>query len=234
VTLPSFGIVLTDHPSLGRGAMTDEATLLQILGLLLNPKATDVQNVSAPEYPGAAVFDLSSSADARALAARIIRYANAQQGNAGNVYTLPPQLAAAVRNASQTGSQPRTLAIGVAMAATLALALTILASVRERRRDLALLKALGLRSRQIRAVVAWQTTTILVIAAAVGVPLGIAAGNWIWTRFANSIGVVPLPAVPVAALIAGIAALLVAGNLLALWPAHIAARIAPAATFRTE
>jgi ABC-type antimicrobial peptide transport system permease subunit len=132
------------------------------------------------------------------------------------------------------GSQPRTLAIGVAIAAVLALGLTILASVRERRRDLALLKALGLRSRQIRAVVGWQTTTILVIAIAAGVPLGIAAGNWLWTTFANSIGVVPLPVVPATALVAGIGALLVGGNLLALWPAHLAARIAPAATFRTE
>jgi ABC-type antimicrobial peptide transport system permease subunit len=147
---------------------------------------------------------------------------------------MPPQLGAPVRNASQMGSQPLTLAIGVAIAAILALGLTILASVRQRRRDLALLKALGLRARQIRAVVRWQTTTILVIAIAAGVPLGIAAGNWLWTSFANSIGVVPSPVVPAAELLAGIAALLVAGNLLALWPARLAARIAPAATFRTE
>jgi hypothetical protein len=58
--------------------------------------------------------------------------------------------------------------------------------------------------------------------------------SWTWTLFANSIGVVPLPEVPRTALVLGIAALLVAGNLLALWPARVAARIAPAATFRTE
>ena len=120
----------------------------------------------------------------------------------------------------------------MALAAILALALTVLASVRERRRDLALLKALGLRSGQLRAVVGCQATTILLIAIAAGVPLGITVGHWTWTRFANSIGVVPLPVVPAAALLAGVAALLVAGNLLALWPAHVAARIAPAVTFR--
>jgi hypothetical protein len=234
-TLPSFGIVLTDHVSLGRGAMMDEDTLLTILGYPLSPSLSQsAQAVSTPSYPAAAIFDLSSRPDAKALAARIIRYANSMPGNAGSVYTLPPPLGAPVRNASQMGSQPLALAIGVAIAAVLALALTILASVRERRRDLALLKALGLRSRQIRAVVGWQTTTILVIAAAVGVPLGIAVGNWTWTAFANSIGVVPLSVVPVTALLAGIAALLVAGNLLALWPAQVAARVAPAATFRTE
>jgi ABC-type antimicrobial peptide transport system permease subunit len=135
---------------------------------------------------------------------------------------------------SSPGSPPLTLAIGVAIAAMLALALTILTSVRERRRDLALLKALGMRSLQLRAVVSWQTTTILAIAAVVGVPLGIAIGNWAWSTFANSIGVVPLPFVPATALLAGIAALLVAGNLLAMWPAQMAARVAPAAAFRAE
>ena len=68
--------------------------------------------------------------------------------------------------------------------------------MRQRRRELALLKALGLRARQIRAIIAWQTSTILVVAVAVGVPLGIAAGRWAWTSFANSIGVVPTPVVP--------------------------------------
>jgi hypothetical protein len=234
VTLPSFGIVLTDHVSLGRGAMTDESTLLSILGLPQDPSPSEVENVASPAYPGAAVFDLRSTADANALAARIIRFNNSQPGSEGDLYTMPPQLGAPVRNASQMGSQPLTLAIGVAIAAILALGLTILASVRERRRDLALLKALGLRAGQIRAVVRWQTTTILVIAIAAGLPLGIAAGNWLWTSFANSIGVVPSPVVPAAELLAGVAGLLVAGNLLALWPAHLAARIAPAATFRTE
>jgi hypothetical protein len=234
VTLPSFGVVLTDHVSLGRGAMVDEATLLKIFNLPLDPTVTSDQQVSVPEYPATAIFDLSSQADSRALAAKVIAAANSIPGNAGEFYALSPQVGAAVRNASQMGSQPLTLAIGVAAAAVLALALTILASVRERRRDMALLKALGLRSAQLRAVVGWQTSTILVIAAAVGVPLGIAVGNWAWSTFANSIGVVPLPVVPVTTLLALIAALLVAGNLLALWPAHVAARVAPSATFRTE
>ncbi|HTA04109.1 MAG TPA: ABC transporter permease [Streptosporangiaceae bacterium] len=234
-TLPSFGVGGTDHPSLGRGAMMDEATLLTILRFPLDPTVDQYENaVADPAYPATVIFDLSSRHDAQALANRIIRWANSSPENAGSVYTLPPQLGAPVRNASQMGSQPLTLAIGVAIAAILALALTILASVRERRRDLALLKALGLRSSQLRAVVSWQTTTILVIAAVVGVPLGIAIGNWAWSTFANSIGVVPLPFVPVTALLAGIAALLVAGNLLALWPAQLAARVAPAAAFRAE
>jgi hypothetical protein len=235
VTLPSFGVVQTDHVSLGRGALTDERTLLSIMNLPFSPTPQQYANALAvPAYPAAIVFDLRTGAEVSALKNKIINWADSTPENAGSYYELPPQIGAPVLDATDMGSQPRTLAIGVAIAAILALALTVLASVRERRRDLALLKALGLRSGQVRTVVTSQATTSLLIAIAAGVPLGIAAGNWTWIRFANSIGVVPLPVVPGAALLAGVAALLVAGNLLALWPAHVAARIAPAATFRSE
>jgi hypothetical protein len=230
VTLPSFGVNLTDHVSLGRGAMMEENTLLAVQGF---PPDTATSTAAATtSYPSAAAIDVSSPADARALAARII--AASPDGTPGGTYQLGPQLGAPVVNASQMGSQPVALAVGVAAAAVLALGLTILASVRRRRHDLALLKALGLRPGQVRAVIAWQTSTILVIATVVGVPLGIAGGRWAWSSFATAIGVVPFTVVPSASLVAGVAALFVAGNLLASGPALIAARIAPAATFRTE
>jgi ABC-type antimicrobial peptide transport system permease subunit len=188
--------------------------------------------VSSPSYPSAAAIDVSPRADASALASRITT-AN-PDGTPGGTYQLGPQRGAPVLNASQMGSQPLALATGVAAAAVLALGLTVLASVRQRRRELALLKALGLRGRQLRAVVAWQTSITLVVATAVGVPLGLVAGRWAWASFANAIGVVPTPVVPQLSLVAGVAALLVAGNLLAAGPAAIAARIPPATTLRAE
>ncbi len=230
VTLPSFGGGLADHVSLGRGAMMNEGTLLAVQGL--PPDSARFVARASTSYPSAAAIDVSSRADARALAARIT--AANPDGTPGGTYQLGPQLGAPVINASQMGSQPLALAIGVAVAAVLALGLAILASVRRHRRDLALLKALGLRPRQVRAVIAWQTSTILVIATIAGVPLGIVAGRWAWTSFATAIGVVPSAAVPAASLVIGVAALFVAGNLLASGPALIAARIAPAATLRAE
>jgi hypothetical protein len=230
VTLPSFGAGLTDHVSLGRGGMLEEGTLLAVQGL--PPESAASGTTASTSYPSAAAIDVSSGADARALAARIITADPG--GGPGGTYQLGPQLGAPVVNASQMGSQPLALAIGVAAAAVLALGLAILGSVRRRRRDLALLKALGLRPRQVRAVIAWQASTILVLATIVGVPLGIAGGRWAWTSFASAIGVVPATVVPGVSLAAGVAALFVAGNLLASGPALIAARIAPAATLRSE
>ena len=67
-----------------------------------------------------------------------------------------------------------------------------------------------------------------------GVPLGVAAGHWAWAAFATSLGAVPVAVVPVLALLAGFAVLLVAGNLLAAVPGAVAARTPPAAVLRAE
>jgi predicted lysophospholipase L1 biosynthesis ABC-type transport system permease subunit len=87
---------------------------------------------------------------------------------------------------------------------------------------------------QLRAVVAWQTTITLMIAVAIGGPLGVAGGRWAWQSFAGSLGAVPVSEVPLAVLILGLAALVAAGNLLASVPAAVAARTPPGAALRAE
>jgi hypothetical protein len=145
-----------------------------------------------------------------------------------------PDGAAAVVNAGQLGGQPIALALGLAAAAVLSLALTVLSLIRRRRQELALLKALGMTRRQVRVVIAAQTTLTLLLAEAVGGPLGIVGGRLAWQGFARSLGVVPVVEVPVLALILGLAALVVAGNLIACGPAAVAARTRPAAGVRAE
>jgi predicted lysophospholipase L1 biosynthesis ABC-type transport system permease subunit len=220
VTLPSFGLILADHVSLGRGAMLPEHTLLAI-GSPSFP--ADLSSVAIDMAPG-------SPADARRLVGWII--SADPDHSPGGMYPLGPERGAAILNTAQMGSQPLTLAL--AGAAVLALALTVLASVRQRRRQLAVLKTLGLRRRQPRAIVAWQASTILVIAALAGVPAGVAAGRWAWASFASSVGFVPVTVVPLFTLFLGSLALLATGNLLALIPAAVAARTPPAAALRTE
>jgi ABC-type lipoprotein release transport system permease subunit len=150
----------------------------------------------------------------------------------GMTQLLSRPLAAEVSNASGMSGQPLALAVGLAVAAVLSLGLTVLAGVRRRRRELALLKTLGMTRRQVRAIVAWQTTVTLVLAVAAGLPLGLALGRWAWQAFAGSLGVVPVTAVPALALVAGTAALLIAGNVLTALPGRVAARTAPAVTLR--
>ena len=232
VTLPSMGLTLADHVSLGRGAMLDDSTLLAIEGLLNVPQGAATEAVSAPAFPSAVAIDLAPGTNAAPLVARI---ADAGPGDTpGGTYQQPRVLGAAIVNAAQMGSQPLALALALAAAALLSLAVALLASVRQRRPELALLKTLGLTKRQVRAVVAWQASVILLVAVLVGVPLGILAGRWAWSGFAASLGVVPVTVIPGLALLAGLAALFAAGNLLTSIPASVAARTKPAATLRTD
>jgi ABC-type lipoprotein release transport system permease subunit len=110
----------------------------------------------------------------------------------------------------------------------------VVTGARQRRRDLAILRTLGLASRQVVATVLWQSAAIAVAATGVGVPAGIVAGRWSWYLLAVSLGVADDPAVPVPQTLALIPAALVIACVLAIAPATRAARIRPAAVLRAE
>ncbi|MGP8001536.1 MAG: FtsX-like permease family protein [Streptosporangiaceae bacterium] len=236
VTLPSIGLTIADHVSLGRGAMLADSTLLAAQGL--SPESSFRQSVSSPvavpAFPSAVAIDLARGTSGNALAARI-SHAN-PGGTPGGTYQLPLNRThgAAIVEAAGMGSQPLALALAVAAGAVLSLALALLALVRQRRRELALLKALGLTRRQVMAAVAWQASVILGVAGLAGVPLGVAVGHWAWAAFATSLGAVPVTVVPLPALLAWFVVLVVTGNLLAAGPAAVAARTPPAVLLRAE
>ena len=235
VTLPSFGVAISQHVSLGQGAMLSERALLTVQGLTSHGLQSALESSQAA--PSAVAIDLIPGTSAAQRAALVHRITSANpDGSPGGTYELGLHRAraAAIVNATQMGGQPLALALGLAAAAMLSLALTVLTSVRRRRRELALLKTLGMTRRQLRAIVAWQTTLTLVIALVVGVPLGVAAGRWAWHGFAGSLGVAPVTVVPALLLAAGCAAVILAGNLLASVPAAVAARTPAAGMLRTE
>ncbi|MEA2567368.1 MAG: putative transport system permease protein, partial [Actinomycetota bacterium] len=114
-----------------------------------------------------------------------------------------------------------------------ALGHTLLTSIRRRRRDFAILKAIGFVPGQIAGVVAWQATILAAWAGLVGVPLGIALGRWTWRSIADQAGVDPSIVYPL--LIASILpAAVVLANVLALIPARLAAHTQVAQALRSE
>jgi hypothetical protein len=138
------------------------------------------------------------------------------------------------RPRSRSSSAAVLLAAGLAVGAVAALGLTLTASVRRRRRDLALLKALGFTRRQLAACVAWQPTVAATIGIIAGIPLGIALGRWLWVLFAHQIYAVPRPTVPALLLACiGLGALVLA-NVAAALPGRYAARTPTALVLRTE
>jgi len=129
---------------------------------------------------------------------------------------------------------PAILGASLGAAALAALGLTLLASVRRRRRDLAVLKILGFTRSQLSAVVAWQSNVAVAIGTIVGVPVGIGIGRTLWDLFARQLNVVPSPAVPVASIILIALGALVLANVVAAVPGRIAARTPAALLLRTE
>jgi ABC-type antimicrobial peptide transport system permease subunit len=131
-------------------------------------------------------------------------------------------------------STPLVLALVLALLASATVAHALWSAVRRRRRDLAMLATLGLTRRQISATVAWQATTVGVLALLIGVPLGIVGGRWAWGLLADDLGTLSEPRVPLLALAIGVPVVLLLCNAVAFVPGRIAARLRPAVVLRSE
>ena len=157
---------------------------------------------------------------------------SADGGAAGGVVgVLRP---AEIVNYRSMGSTPALLGATLAVGAVAALALTLVASVRRRRRELALLKTLGFTRRQLASVIAWQSTIAVGIGVIIGVPLGIIIGRALWGEFARAIHVVPRPTVPALAITLIAIGAVVLANLVAAIPGRQAARTQTAVLLRAE
>jgi ABC-type antimicrobial peptide transport system permease subunit len=86
----------------------------------------------------------------------------------------------------------------------------------------------------VRAVIAWQASTIATVGLVVGVPLGLVLGRIVWGAVADDLGVSPAPTWPVPALVLLALAVLLVLNLVAAFPARAAARTRPAVVLRSE
>jgi FtsX-like permease family len=208
--LPDFGASAGNGTmSLGHGAATTHAALRR-----LDPQA--LRNI--------ALVDLSTGVDPDAALARLQRA----------VPAAPPQAPADVGNWGQIEGFPYLIASLLAAVAAGALAHTLVTTIRRRRRDLAILTTLGFERREIRAVVAWHATTVAVIGLVGGLPLGAAVGRLAWNLFAQELGVVPEPVIPLTLLAVVAVGMVAVANLVALAPAHMAAATRPAAILRAE
>jgi hypothetical protein len=129
---------------------------------------------------------------------------------------------------------PLAIALTVAVLAAATIAHILVTAIRGRRRDLAILRTLGLRGRDVRAVVGWQATILVGVAIVVGVPLGLATGRVLWMACANAYGFLARPVVPGAHLAVVVVAALFLANVIAALPGRGAARARPAAVLRIE
>jgi MacB-like periplasmic core domain/FtsX-like permease family len=135
-----------------------------------------------------------------------------------------------------TGVRDVPLVLGgvLALLAVGTLAHVLLTGVRRRRRDLAVLKTLGMGRSQIVRVVAWQASALAAAALLVGIPAGLLVGRWAFALFAGSLGVATNASISLLVVLTVIPAVLLLANLIAAGPGSAAARILPAPVLRSE
>jgi ABC-type lipoprotein release transport system permease subunit len=141
---------------------------------------------------------------------------------------------AEIVNYRTMGTTPAILGGGLALGAVVALALTLVASVRRRRRELALLKTLGFVRRQLASAVAWQSSIAVAIGVVIGVPIGIVLGRVLWNLFAHEIDAVPVPSVPGLVIVLIVVGALALANVVAAIPGRMAAGTSTALVLREE
>jgi hypothetical protein len=240
-TMPAVGFasVVSDHTSMGTGALVADSIV---------PRAFQTFEESS-QYatlngPNLAFVRLRAGVSSQAGRANLQRIADAsnkdfadlpdQAGLGNRIVVQGVQRPAEIVDYKTIGVTPALLVAALALGAVAALALTLAASVRRRRRDLALLKTLGFTHRQLAAAVAWQASVSAVIGVVVGVPVDIVLGRWLWDLFARQIYAVPEPTVPTLSVVFIALGALVLANIVAAVPERTAARTPTALMLRAE
>jgi hypothetical protein len=147
---------------------------------------------------------------------------------------LEPAPPAELTSFGRVDNLPAILAVILIAVATAILGHTMITTVQRRRRDYAVLEALGFVRRQVGAAVAVQASTFAAVSVVIGIPLGLLAGRWVWDAIAQELGVPSEPTTHAVRVLLVLPGVLLLTNLVALVPAALARRTRPAAELRSE
>ena len=139
-----------------------------------------------------------------------------------------------ITNYASIDRTPAVLAGLLAVVGAAVLGQFIVVSGRRRRRDFAILNALGMFRRQVRAITAWQVSTLTGLALLVGLPLGVAVGRWSWALFGRSLGIPDVALTPIWPVLLIVPAVIVIANAVAFWPGRATAQLKSAEVLRAE
>jgi ABC-type lipoprotein release transport system permease subunit len=146
-------------------------------------------------------------------------------------YPYPPDR---IANASSVGSVAWAVAGFVGVLAVVATAHAIHTTMRRRRGDLAVLRALGFRPTDVRVSSAWHGACIAAVAIIAGIPLGVVAGRIAFRALTDDLGLEGGFVVPPVSLSITALATLVALQVLTGLRGKRAARVSPAQVLRSE
>jgi len=155
---------------------------------------------------------------------------NSPLGSNANPPTIPLELV----NLGNVELLPNLLGISLATLAIAALTYVLVVTGRSRRRDFAVLRAIGLDSTGTRLVVYSQAVIIAAVGLVVGLPLGVVVARWVWAGVADRVPLVYVAPFWLTVVLLAIPAFLLVTIVVALWPARSVVRSRPAVVLRTE
>ncbi len=145
---------------------------------------------------------------------------------------VPPP--ANVTRIGQVGPIPWLLAAFLCVFAAAGLLHAVLTSLRRRRRDLAIARALGLGPRRAAAALTWQAVLTAVVGTLAGVLLGAIGGPATWRTIAGGLGVIVVPRFPLLLAAAVAAVCVLAAAAISAWPRWRAVHLSAADALRSE
>jgi ABC-type antimicrobial peptide transport system permease subunit len=145
-----------------------------------------------------------------------------------------PSPPTSIQNVEQLSRLPIVLAVFFALIAVIALTNAVATALVRRRRDIAVLRAIGFTPRQSGRVLLSMVSTTALVGVVGGVPLGLVIGNRLWQAVAEGMNVAPSSVRPIAVVAVTAVGALVVANLVGALPAALAARRAAAADLRAE
>ncbi len=213
--LPAVGSFLSDRTGLGDGAFV----------VVDEPARPDVDSFVAVNLREGADIDAFVGGLGDALPSWSVNY------EPPLVFTHAVR-SAEIINVSELRSAPLILIRLLGLALFSGFALSIVVSVRDRQRELAILRVLGFRDAELRASVRWQAFMMMLVGVLIGIPLAIIAGRAAWRAFADQLGVVPRASVSINLVLATIVGSMVLAMIAAIVPARFSTRTQSAFALR--
>lgn len=185
--LPSVGPFESDRASLGTGVLLSAPLFEAVVG----------GAGPADSLTGFVAIDLAPGSNPAAFLADV-------RGDlpGWDPYGVPPPSyakpvrPATVVDVAASRQVPALLACVLALTMAVSVITGIASGTRARRRELAVLRAMGIVPRQVRASVRWHALVVVLIGLAVGLPIGTAAGRIAFNVFARDLGAATRPTAP--------------------------------------
>jgi len=224
-------------------------------GLWLTPREFDAlvppNSPSSPDELVVVRFPATGGAESMALAVAeyVQQYQNLPPGSNPDIRFVdalgglnsplgsnvnPPTIPLELVNLQNVELLPNLLGASLAALAIAALAYVLVVTGRSRRREFAVLRAMGLDSAGTRLVVYSQAIVIAAVGLVVGIPLGVVVARWAWAGVADRVPLVYVAPFWLTVVLLAIPTLLLVAILVALWPARSVVRSRPAVVLRTE